>query len=236
MLEIIAETPEDAVAAELGGATQLDLKADFVEYGVTPSAGMVAWICNNVNLDVNVMVRAKPDDKMVLSPEEIEIMCHDIELARERGASGFLLGALTNEKEIDFNAIRAFQKAAKDRPLHFHLAWEMTNNPEKTLEQLIGIGIKSVRTSGGQGLGGKVVNAVDQVRLYNEIASGRIDLYLAGGVSSENITDLVVKTGVTNAHAGSSVRIPPTPKGVVVEGKVRDLMQGLENGIAKLPV
>ncbi len=110
----------------------------------------------------------------------------------------------------------------------------MTNNPEKTLEQLISIGIKSVRTSGGQGLGGKVVNAVDRVRLYNEIASGRIDLLLAGGVSSENITNLVIQTGLTNARAGSSVRVPPTPRGYVVEEKVRELRTGLENGIARL--
>ena len=33
MLEIIVETVTDALAAESGGATQLDLKADFLEDG-----------------------------------------------------------------------------------------------------------------------------------------------------------------------------------------------------------
>ena len=234
MLEIIAETLQDALAAELGGATQIDLKANFLEDGVTPTAGMVECVCKNVNIDVIVMIRPRVDNKMVLNPEDIEIMCHDIRLSRERGASGFLLGALTDKNEIDFEAIKIFQEAAVDKPIHFHLAWELADNHEAAILQLIDLGVKSIRTTGGQALTGKVENSTDKVHFFNEIAMGKIDLLLAGGVNPDNITELVTKTGVTNAHSGVGVRIPASRKGDVDVGKVVKLKKGLEIGIAKL--
>ncbi len=233
MLEIIAQTPEDAIAAELGGATQIDLKADFVEAGTTPTAGMVECVCKSVSIDVLVMIRARVD-RMVFNSKDIEIMCHDIKLSRERGAAGFLLGALTENQEIDTDALQAFQDAAGDKSLHFHLAWEMTRDPEKTLEKMIEIGIKSARTTGGQGMIGKVENSMEKVKLFQSIAAGRIDLLLAGGVCQDNIVDLVVRTGVRNAHAGSGVRVAQAPSGAVLEEKVRALRQALDCGIKEL--
>jgi len=232
MLEIIAQTPEDAIAAQAGGATQIDLKANFLQDGVTPSVGMVECVCGEVNIDVIVMIRSRGNG-MVLNSNDMKVMCRDIDILRKAGAAGFLLGALTEKREIDVDAVRTFQDVAKDKPIHFHLAWELTTNLEATLEKLIEIGVKSARTSGGQGLGGKVEDAIEYVKKFKEISSGRIDLLLAGGVSKENIADLVFKTGVMNAHAGSSVRIPPNPKGYVIEEKVRDLRNAFDLGVKK---
>lgn len=233
MLEIIAETVADAIAAEAGGATQLDLKSDFVENGLTPTAGMVERICSIVDIDVIVMVRTHADG-MMLTPDDIAIMCSDIKLSRERGAAGFLLGAITEDRRIDLEAIKAFQEAAKDLPLHFHLAWEMTEDLDETLEQLINFGIKSVRTTGGLGLGAKAEQGINKIYAFREQAAGRIDFFLAGGVSAENIGQLVANTGVIHAHAGSSVRIPPNPRGIVNEEMVRTLRESLDRAVGVL--
>ena len=230
MLEIIVETVSDAIAAEGGGATQLDLKSDFVEDGLTPTAGMVERICSRVDVDVIVMVRTRANG-MVLTPDDIAIMCSDIKLSRERGATGFLLGAITEDRRIDIDAIKAFQEAAEDRPLHFHLAWEMTEDLNETLEELIGLGIKSVRTTGGLGLGARAIEGVDKIKAFREQAAGRIDLLLAGGVSAENVGQLVAETGVMHAHAGSSVRIPPSTRGYVDVEKVRALREALDHAV-----
>lgn len=57
MLEIIVETVADALAAEAGGATQLDLKSAAELDGLTPTLGMIEQICSRVQIDVMVMVR-----------------------------------------------------------------------------------------------------------------------------------------------------------------------------------
>jgi len=233
MLEIIAQTPEDAAAAESGGATQIDLKANFAEGGTTPTAGMVVSVCASVKIDVLVMVRPRVD-RMVFTPTDIRIMCEDITLARQRGADGFLLGALTENREIDAEAILAFKEAAQEKPLHFHLGWELTNDPQASLEKLIELGIKSARTTGGQGLSGKAENGVDMIRRYQQIASGRIDLLLAGGVSPENASRLIQLTGVANLHSGTPVRTPLHPSAAVDLAKVKALRKAQDAGIKKL--
>lgn len=230
MLEIIAQTVEDALAAEAGGATQLDLKSDFVEYGLTPTAGMVERICSRTNIDVIVMVRTYANG-MVLTPDDLAVMCTDIRLAAERGAKGYLLGALTPDGRIDRRAVGILQEAAGHLPLHFHLAWEMTRDTAAALEELIRLGVKSVRTTGGQALGGRAMKARAQIRAFHEQAAGRIDLLLAGGVSAKNVEVLVRETGVVHAHAGSSVRHPPNAKGVVVASKVRELREALDRAV-----
>jgi copper homeostasis protein len=233
MLEIIVETVADARAAEAGGATQLDLKCDFVEYGLTPSIGMVEQVSSEVDIDVLMMTRPYANG-MVLSHDDLNVMCTDLHVAAKHGADGFLLGALTEKGGIDTEAIQILQEAAGEIPLHFHLAWEMTVDPQQALEELIELGIKSIRTSGGQGLGGKAPQGIEGLKRYQEQAQDRIDMFLAGGINRQNIGRLVRKTGIPHAHAGTSVRTPPNQKGSVTESKVRQLRKALDEAVASL--
>jgi len=237
MLEIIVETVEDALAAEAGGATQLLLESDFVEDGLSPTAGMVKRVCSHVSIDTIVSVRpyAHPrtsPDLYVVTENDLAVMCDDIRLAVARGANGFLLGALTTDRKIDKQAIEILQEAAGTLPLHFHLAWEITADPSAALEDLISLGVQSVRNTGGQAPGGRAIDAMNKVRFFYEATAGRIEHFLTGGVTTENIGELMRNTGIVNAHAGSCIREPSTTKGAVVESKVRELRNALDQAIA----
>ena len=56
-LEITVETLEDALAAESGGATQLDLKAHYPCSGITPSMGTVITLFHQVRIPIVMMIR-----------------------------------------------------------------------------------------------------------------------------------------------------------------------------------
>lgn len=233
MLEIIVETPSEGRAAEDGGATQLDLKCDFLQDGLTPSAGMIERVCREVDIDVLVMIRPHART-MVYSAEDVAIMCSDIAFARELGASGFILGCITEDERIDADAVRAFSDSAQDRSLNFHLAWELTTDPSQALETLIDLGVQSVRTTGGAGLGARAEEHIPGIRRFVEQAAGRIDILPAGGISEDNIGRIAKATGLPNAHAGSSVRIPPTTTGTVDQRKVERLRHALDQAVASL--
>jgi copper homeostasis protein len=170
-----------------------------------------------------------------LSDDDIRIMCHDIALSGDRGAAGFLLGALTAEYKLDLNAIRAFKDAADGLPLHFHMGWELTKDHSLTLEQMVDLGFHSARTTGGFGPAGTVAAGIENARRYCELANGRMDLFLGGGVNAGNVGMLVRETGIMHAHAGTGVRNPPTPAGVVVEDNVRQLRAALDDAVGQMP-
>ncbi|MBN2555852.1 MAG: hypothetical protein JXA97_07930 [Anaerolineales bacterium] len=233
MLEIIAETVDDARTAEAGGATQLDLKSDFLQDGLSPTAGMVERICASVDIDVVAMIRPHTRS-FSCSPDDVAVMCTDIRLSRERGAAGFLLGAITPAGKIDLDAIGRFQDAAGGLPLNFHLVWQAADDLEQALEDLIRAGVYSVRITGGIGLGDRAIDNMESIRKFQEQAAGRIELFLAGGVSADNVEELVRSTGVLNAHAGSPVREPAHRSGIVSEAKVRALRTALDRAVASL--
>lgn len=233
MLEIIVTTPSEARAAEAGGATQLDLKCDFLEAGLTPSAGMIERVCQSVEIPVLAMIRPHARS-MVYDADDVAVMCTDIRLGRQLGASGFLLGAITEDGRIDVDAMGAFRDAAQDRSLHVHLAWELTADLGRALETLIDLGVESVRTTGGGGLSGQAEEGVSAIAGFAEQAAGRIAIVPAGGISAENVGRIVRATGLSNAHAGSSVRVPPTATGVVERQEVEKLRRALDRAVASL--
>ena len=233
MLEIIVETVSGALAAQAGGATQLDLKCDLAEDGLTPSAGLIERVCAEVSIDVLVMIRPHPR-ALVYSQMDVDIMCADIRLARTLGAKGFILGCVTKDRHIDVEAVRAFQQAAQDCSINYHLAWEAALDPLQALDTMIDLGVASARTSGGGGLGSRAEDRIERIRDFAEHASGQIELIPAGGINVDNIGRIIAGTGLTGAHAATSVRVPPTVTGVVDRLRVQQLREALDRAVSLL--
>jgi copper homeostasis protein len=230
VLEIIVETLQDALAAQAGGATQLDFKSAFPIDGLTPSAGMMEAVLPA--LDVEVLLLVRPHARsFVYSRDDIAVMCANIRLGRKLSADAFLLGALTGDGRIDVDAMRAFQEAADGLPLHLNLAWELAADRAQALETAIELGVKSARITGGAKT---AMEGADQIRQLADLAAGRIDLLLARGVNEHTVGQLVATTGVSHAHAGRGVRSPQSPYGAVDEQKVRRLAAALDAAVASL--
>lgn len=221
-LEVVVETCEDALEAEVGGADQIEIKCDYLEYGLTPTAGMLTEICRRVSCDVLCMIRPHAKSN-VYSPSDIAAMISDIQMAKSLPIKGFMLGCLTSDHKLDLKSLEQLKDAAGDLDLHFHLAWELTENPKLSLKQLVSLGFSSVRTSGGDGIGGQVVENIHRIVEYSDLLQGDMDLYLAGGITINNVSQIITETGISNIHSGSGVRYPETRTGDVIEDKVRSI-------------
>ena len=226
ILEIVVETVEDAIAAENGGADQIEVKCDYLEYGLTPTAGMLEQVCNNTSCNVLCMVRPHARS-YVNSKADLAAMASDIKQASSLPIKGFLLGCLTSQGDLDIAALKYLKEAAGSLALHFHLAWELTPNPYDTLDQLIELGFTSVRTSGGGGISGSVGKNLAKIRDFVKHTKGDLNFFLAGGITIENVTQIVSKTGIDRVHSGSGVREPSIRTGVVSEDKVRAMKQAM---------
>jgi len=73
----------------------------------------------------------------------------------------------------------------------------MTIDKFKALEDLIGIGVDRILTSGGKN---KAPDGKDLIRELIDIANGRIHIMPGSGVNEETIVDLRDRTGATEFH------------------------------------
>jgi len=235
-LEIIVETLDDALAAEKGGATQLDLKAHYPCSGITPSIGAVTTIFKQVKIPIVMMIRPHAR-AFQASSGDLEIASADIQAARSIGVKDFMFGFLTPELEIDINASITLRRAAKGCRIHMHLGWELSRDPWQALNTIIDLGFHSIHTGGlstqGKAFGGSALDSAENIKRIVEMINGRMEIFLAGSVSAENAVDLIHTTGVTNLHCGRGVRTPPSAEGVVDAEKVSKLRQAQLQAIGK---
>ncbi len=104
------------------------------------------------------------------------------------------------------------------------MSWEETPEPKKTLESLIRLWVKSVRITGGKGLGDKAEFNVVALKNYRKIVKGKIALVLASGVKADNfLHKMMVETNIRNAHVGSGVRTPEDSCGKIEVEKIRGI-------------
>ena len=188
---------------------------------------MLAEICGTVSCDVLCMIRPHARSN-VYSSFDIAAMAGDINAAKTLPIKGFLLGCLTADNQLDLQSLEYLKEAAGDLDLHYHLAWELTIDPFHTLKQLVTLGFKSVRTSGGDGISGLAEENCNRIIEYADFLQGDLDLYLAGGITVNNVAEILSATGINKVHSGSGVREPSTRVGAVTRTLVRAMKEAMD--------
>src|ERR1700675_4384831 len=98
--EICVDSVSGVRAAKAAGANRVELCADLLEGGITPSRGMIRQARNVAGIALNVMIRPRGGD-FLFDDDEFAGMRADIETAKAEGADGVVIGLLTAAGEID---------------------------------------------------------------------------------------------------------------------------------------
>ncbi len=88
-LEIIAATVEDAVQAQAGGTSSLELVQNLAVGGLTPSLELVKAIRDEVNIHLRVILRPHTAS-FVYSSADVELMLRDIDALKQIGVQGIV--------------------------------------------------------------------------------------------------------------------------------------------------
>jgi len=206
MLEICIDGIASARAAEAGGADRVELCANLPEGGTTPSAGMIRAVRSTFTGGLMVIVRPRGYD-FLYSEAEIQVILHDIRVARELGSDGVVIGCLTPEGRVDTRLCEQLMSAVGEMDVTFHRAFDMTRDLSEALEDVITLGIKRVLTSGGQP---DVPAGISVIAGLVKQSAGRASIMPGGGVTEENVAQIVQATGVREIHlsARHTIRSP----------------------------
>jgi copper homeostasis protein len=145
--EICVDSVAGVRAAKDAGAQRVELCADLLEGGITPSLGAIRQARTVAGVALNVMIRPRGGD-FLFNDDEFAIMRADIEIAKAEGANGVVIGLLTAAGEIDAGRTRELVSLARPLSVTFHRAFDLAAEPFGALETLIGLGVDRLLTSG----------------------------------------------------------------------------------------
>ena len=196
-IEICANSVESAVKAQEGGAYRVELCAGIPEGGTTPSFGEIRTARQLLQkTKLHVIIRPRGGD-FLYNQLELDIMLHDIKVARQLGADGVVFGCLTAEGNVDMPAMKKLMNAVGDMNVTFHRAFDMCREPKEALEQIIELGCSRILTSG---LEANAVKGIPMLKELIEQADGRIIIMPGCGVNPGNIIQIAEETGAVEFH------------------------------------
>jgi len=194
-LEVCVDTLESAKAAIGGGATRLELCANLIIGGTSPSHRLLSQIRELSDIPIRAMLRPRFGD-FCYSDSEFDIMRFELEEFRKAGASGVVFGVLSPDGTLDMAKMKILCDDAKELKTTLHRAFDVTCDPFDTLAQVHELKINTILTSGqskcawdGRELIAKLINNANKV----EILAG-------AGVSADNIATLYNETACTSFH------------------------------------
>lgn len=204
MLEVIATSVEDAIAAERAGADRLELCAALTEDGLTPSLGLVEAVLSVVNIPVHVIVRPH-NLGFHYSAEDLAVMQGDIAHIKRVGAAGIVIGTLTEDLMIDEKALTQLLEEAEGMQVTFHRAFDAVVDQFTALQTLLTYPqITRVLTSGAAE---KAVDAIPQLKQLLALVENKGPTILVGsGITAENMAYLLEETSAKEIHIGSGAR------------------------------
>jgi copper homeostasis protein len=205
IFEVIALGPDDAAAAQDGGADRLELVADMDADGLTPGRETFGAVRAAVGIPVRVMLRLS-DGFAAGDARELDALCEAAQGLRAEGAEEFVLGFLDAGGRADLEAVHALVDVLDGCAWTFHRAIDRAADRDALRLQLAGLpGLDAYLTAGAaEGVtAGLPVLCAEAARAGEPGYEPR--LMVGGGLLLSHVPVLRA-AGVDAFHVGGAVR------------------------------
>ena len=221
ILEVCVDSYASAMAAIAGGADRLELCSALAVGGLTPSPALLRQIRQVSNIPVRCLMRTRGGD-FLYTKEEIQQMAMEIELLKQEGADGFVIGCLTPDGNLDADAMMPLLEAAEGTGLTLHRCIDVSRDPAKTYRDAATLGIDTVLTSGAAGNCLAGMETIRQLIGLREEISGP-EVLIGAGVKAAVISEFLKQvpgarafhmSGKTESESGMRFRRDGVPMGL----------------------
>lgn len=192
------------------GAKRFELCDNLAVGGTTVSPGVMAATfdyCHENNATVASMIRPRGGD-FVYNDIELQMMVQDLLTAKELGTDAVVLGCLTADNLIDKEAMYQLLEVADGLQVVFHMAFDAIakENQFAAIDWLAEQGVTRILTHGGPA----EIDIMDNLPHLKELvdyAGDRLTILPGGGITHENVDEIVTFLGVNEAHGTRIVEI-----------------------------
>ncbi len=203
LLEVCVESVQGVLAAEAGGADRAELCTGLAVGGLTPSSAAMRLAHERAKIPIMALIRPRAGD-FCYSELELEQIRKEIRLAGECGMKGVVVGVLDTAGGVDAARMRELIALARPMQVTFHRAFDMTLDPRRSLETLIGLSVDRVLTSGQRQ---SVLDGLDLVRELVALAGARIVVMPGAGIGEHNARKVVEATKAREIHFTAAVTV-----------------------------
>lgn len=195
LIEVCVDSMESAREAVRGGADRLELCANLMIGGTTPSPYLIREAAK-LGVPVNVLIRPRFGDFLFTEDEKLEQL-EQIRRLKALGVHGAVVGALNKDGTLDTAFLAACREAAQGLSLTLHRAFDVCLDAGEALEQACALGVDTILTSGQRAAAEQ--GAALLAALVRQ-AGGRIAVMPGSGVNDRNIAALYRATGAPAFH------------------------------------
>lgn len=225
VLEVIALDPEDAVAAQAGGADRLELVTDMAADGLTPSVATFAGIRAAVDLDLRVMLRLADG----FAAGDVARLAGVAGELRAAGAEQFVLGFLSADGGVDLAAVERVLGVLDGCSWTFHRAIDRAADRDALRKALDGMpGLDTYLTAGAAGgVDAGLPTLLTEARRQGEPGYEQ-QILVGGGLRLDHVPRLL-DAGISGFHIGGAAR-PGGWEGPVSVEAVAEWRRALDAG------
>ncbi|MDO4377729.1 MAG: copper homeostasis protein CutC [Erysipelotrichia bacterium] len=203
-IEICCGSYEDCLTALEFPVDRIELNSALELGGLTPMLATLQKIKSQSDIPICCMVRNRGGD-FCYSEQEFELMLKEGQLLLENGADGLVFGCLKEDETINCVQCSEMVELAKHyrKQIVFHKAFDQTDM-NRSIEQLVSLGIDRILTSGGENYP-NILQGAKMLEKLNADYGHSIEILPGGGVRKDNICDLLKETNIKQVHMSASV-------------------------------
>lgn len=197
-LECCVDSVESAIAAAEGGADRLELCAALIIGGTSPGMALFEQVKEKSNLPIRVLLRPRFGD-FLYSEYEFGIIKREVEMFREAGADGVVIGCLKEDGNLHMERMKELIETAGNMKVTLHRAFDVCADPFQAYEQAGELGIDTILTSGQESdclTGMPLLTKLCEIQKQK----GGPQIMAGAGVTPEVIRKFRAETDITAYH------------------------------------
>lgn len=196
ILECCVDSIESAIEAEKGGSNRLELCANLIIGGTSPSLALFKKVKEKTNIKINVLLRPRFGD-FLYSDYEFEILKEEVKQFKEAGSDGVVIGCLKSDGTIDSSKMEELIALAEGMHITMHRAFDMTENPYEALREAKRLGVNTILTSGQRNT---ALEGKELIKALIEEAGDDLEILVGSGVNAEVIKEFLYESKAWAFH------------------------------------